>query len=168
MISVFKNINRFAGRWKWLDVIAIFCARFLIYVLVLCLGFFAVIYNQRDLVIYPLLSGFCAAFIFNKIIYFFYEEARPADLKSTKVLIPVPENPSFPSRHAAMLFGISFNLFFYNMPLAIFFTACSCLVGISRVFCGVHYFRDILGGLVAGLLSSAMIYYLLSTSVLKY
>jgi len=160
--SVFKNINRFAGKYKLLDACAIFCARYLIYLMILFLFACAGYSHSKGLFVYPLLSGFCAAFVFDKIIYFFYKEKRPATLKSTNVLIPVPKNPSFPSRHASILFGISFYLFFYNTPLAIFFVIVSCLVGISRVFCGVHWFRDILGGLLAGFLSAAMVYYLLT------
>ena len=111
--------------------------------------------------IYPFFSGLFAAFVITKIIYLFYKEERPAELRSAKVLIPVPKNPSFPSRHAALLFGTSFYLFFYSVPLAILFVVCSCLVGVARVFCGVHWFRDILGGILSGAFSAIIIYYLL-------
>jgi len=162
MFSVFKNINRFAGKSKLLDVFEIFCARQLIYLMVLSLFVSAIIFHSRGMFAYSLLSGLCAAFVFDKIIYFFYKEQRPAELRGTNVLIPVPKNPSFPSRHASLAFGISFYLFFYNFPLAIIFIVCSCLVGIARVFCGVHWFRDILGGVVSGFISSLVIYYLIN------
>ena len=162
MFSVFKNINRFAGKSKLLDGFAIFCARYLIYLMVVLLLCFAVILHSRGVFVYSLFSGLCAAFILNKIIYIFYKEPRPATLPSTKILIPVPENPSFPSRHAALLFGVSSYLFFYSFPIAIFFLACSCFVGIARVFCGVHWFRDILAGAFIGFLSSAILYLILN------
>lgn len=166
MFSVFKNINHFAGRYKLLDGFAIFCAQYLVYLLVLFLFISAVNYHSKGLFVYPLLAGLCAAFVFDKIIYFFYKRIRPATLKSTTVLIPVPENPSFPSRHASLLFGISFYIFFYGtpwaFPLAVIFIVCSCLVGISRVFCGVHWFSDILAGAFIGLISSFIIYFLVN------
>lgn len=158
MISIFKNINRFAGKSKPLDWFAIFCARYLIYISVVFLFGSAVYSHSKGLFVYPLLSGLCAAFIFDKIIYVFYREHRPAELKTSNVLIPVPKNPSFPSRHASLLFGISFYLFFYNIPLAIVFVICSCLVGIARVFCGVHWFRDILAGAFVGFLSAQIVF----------
>ena len=164
MKSIFKDINQFAGKWKLLDSFAIFCAKYLLYLMVASLLLVAVNMHSRGIFFYPFLSGLSAAFIINTVIYFFYKRNRPAELKSTKTLISVPENPSFPSRHAALTFGVSFYLFFYNSQLAIIFLICSCIVGIARIFCGVHWFLDILGGIVSGLLSAIIIYYLLTVA----
>ena len=162
MFSVFRNINHFAGKSKILDTFAIFCARYLIYLMVVILFASAVEIHSRGLFVYPMLSALCAAFIFDKAIYIFYKKSRPAELKTTKLLIPVPENPSFPSRHASVAFGISFYLFHYSYQLAILFMICSCFVGIARVFCGVHWFKDILGGATMGFVSSLVIYFLVN------
>ena len=158
MISVFKNINRLAGKSKLLDNFAIFCAKYLLYLMLLFLLLFAINIHSRGIFFYPLVSGLSGAFIINTIIYHFYKKHRPAELKSTKTLISVPENPSFPSRHAALTFGVSFYLFFYSVHLAIIFLVCSCFVGLARVFCGVHWFLDILGGIVSGFVSAMIIY----------
>lgn len=164
MISVFKNINRFANKSKLLDVFAVFCATYLLYLMLIFLLLFAFIVHNWHVFFYPLLSGLFAAFVIDKIIYIFYKEQRPAGLKSTKILIPVPKNPSFPSRHASLLFGVSFYLFlyFYNTPLAVFFIICSCFVGVARVFSGVHWFRDILAGAFVGFVSALMVHGLLN------
>ena len=158
MISVFKNIHRFAGKNKVLDGFAIFCAKYLLYLMLISLFLIAVSIHSRGIFFYSLLSGLLGAFVINTIIYTFYKKHRPADLKSTKTLIKVPENPSFPSRHAAFVFGVSFYLFFYSFQLAGIFIIGSCFVGLSRVFCGVHWFLDILGGIVSGLISALVIY----------
>ena len=161
MFSVFKNINHFANKSKLFDAFAIFCARYLIYILILFLFVSALFFHSKGLFVYSLFSGLCAAFVLDKIVYFFYKEKRPAELKNTKILIPVPSNPSFPSRHASLAFGMSFYLFFYNAPLAVFFLICSCFIGIARVFCGVHWFHDIVAGAFIGFLSSIALYTLL-------
>jgi len=160
--SVFKNINRFANKSKLLDGFAVFCARCLLYLMILFLLVFAFIIHNWYMLFYPLLSGLFAAFVINKIIYVFYKKQRPAELKTAKILIPVPKNPSFPSRHASLLFGISFYLLFYNTLLAIIFIICSCFVGVARVFCGVHWFRDILAGALVGSISALIVYSLLN------
>lgn len=162
MFSVFKNINRFAKKSKLLDDFAVFCAKYLIVLMMVFLVIFALVSHSWRAFFYPLLAGLVGAFVVNKIVYIFYKEKRPAEFKGTNILISVPKNPSFPSRHAAVAFGISFYLFFYSFPLAIVFIICSCFVGVARVFCGVHWFHDILGGVAAGLISAIIIYYLLS------
>ena len=162
MFSVFKNINNLANKSKILDGIAIFCAKYLLYLMIAFVLIFAVIVQSQSLFILPLLSGLFAAFVGNKIIYIFYKEKRPAAFAKTKILIPVPKNPSFPSRHASLVFGMSFYLFLYNIPLAIIFVVLSCLVGVARVFCGVHWFRDIVAGVLVGFVSVIIVHALIN------
>jgi undecaprenyl-diphosphatase len=158
MFSVFKNINRFAGKWKVLDIFAIFFARILPYLMAIFLFFYSLHILNIYLFIVAILSGLFARFIINELVHLFYKESRPAELRGTKVLIPVPKSYSFPSGHASFFFGISSFLLFHNIYLAITFFLLSFLIGIARVFCGVHWFRDILGGFAAGLLSAIIIY----------
>ena len=161
-VSLFKFINSFAKRWKYLDLLGVFFAVYLPYLILLYLLVFFVFVGNIYLIIFPVLSGLFARFVINNLVYLFYKRKRPSELKDTKVLIPVPKYPSFPSGHASFFFGISFALFFYNPTLSFWFSALSCLVVIARVFCGVHWFRDILAGALSGGISSILIYYLLT------
>lgn len=158
MFSVFKNINRFAGKSKILDIFAIFCARILPYLLVFFLIVFAFVESRWQLLLIPVVSGLVSRFVITQAIYFFYRRQRPAFLENSKILIPVPKNPSLPSGHASFFFGISFMLLFYSVPLGITFLALSLLIGITRVFCGVHWFSDILAGVLTGIISSLIIF----------
>ncbi|MCX6722241.1 MAG: phosphatase PAP2 family protein [Candidatus Staskawiczbacteria bacterium] len=162
MISIFKNINYFAGKSKLLDWFAIFCAKYLLYLMMIFLLAFAYYENNWQAFFYSLLSGLFAAFIIDTIIYVFYKKHRPAELKSAKVLIPIPKNPSFPSRHSSFIFGVSFCLFLYNFPLAIAFIICSCLVGLARVFCGVHWFTDVVAEVFTRFISTFLVYGLIN------
>lgn len=157
----FKNINSLVGKSKILDSFAIFCAVPLIYLMVAVLFLLSLLEKNWQMFIYPMLSGFFAGFVIDEIIYFFYKRKRPADLEGTKLLIRKPKNPSFPSRHTSIIFGISFLLFIYNFNLAVVFVALGCLIGASRVFCGIHWLSDIIAGIVVGLISSLIISYLI-------
>lgn len=160
MFSVFKNINKFAGRWKFLDYFAIFCARFLPFFIIVFLILFFLFQNNLRVLSLCILSGLFARYAVNEAIYVFYKKQRPAGIKNTKVLIPIPKNPSFPSGHASLFFGISFLLFFHNLVFGIIFLVLSFLIGMARVFCGAHWGRDILAGAGAGAMATLLINYL--------
>jgi undecaprenyl-diphosphatase len=162
MFSILKNLNKLVGKFKQLDAVAIFCARFLPYLMSLFLVVFFVWKKEWLFFIIVLLSGIFARFIINETIYLFYKSKRPAQFEGVKALIPIPKYPSFPSGHASFFFGLSFALFFYNIIIAIIFVILSIIMGISRVFCGVHWFKDILAGMFVGLVSSLFISYLIS------
>jgi undecaprenyl-diphosphatase len=73
-------------------------------------------------------------------------------------LIPPPANTySFPSGHASVAFAIAAALVYGNPSLgfAAFFIAS--LVAFGRVAAGVHYPSDVLGGLIVGFVSFAMV-----------
>lgn len=155
--SIFKNINRFAGKWSWLDSVSVFCAKYLLYLMLFVLFVFGIFQNNLKLFFYCLASALFALLVIAKAVYVFYKKQRPATLRGTKVLIPIPKNPSFPSSHASFVFGLSFLLLFYNFDLAIIFLICSIIVGLARIFCGVHWARDILGGVIVGFLSALLV-----------
>jgi len=161
MFSIFRTINPFAGRWRALDFVAIFFARFLPYLMMVFLFGAAVWASRISLFLYPLLSGLFSRFVFGEATYIFYRKDRPATIDGSNVLIPVPRTPSFPSGHASFFFGLSFMLFSRSASLAVIFLICTCLVTISRVFSGVHWFKDILAGMIFGALSALIVYYLL-------
>lgn len=162
IFSIFKKINNFANRRRWLDYIAIFFARYLPYIMVAFLLIYSIYKREYNLFIYPVICGVFSRFVINEIVHLIYKRIRPAHLPDTKILIPVPKNYSFPSGHTSFFFGISFLLFFYNYYLALFFVICSSLIGIARVFCGVHWFRDILAGVMAGGFSSLIFHQLIN------
>lgn len=57
---------------------------------------------------------------------------------------------SFPSSHSANMFGAAMLLFKFYPRRAVYFFAFASLIAYSRVYNGVHYPIDILGGAVFG------------------
>lgn len=87
-----------------------------------------------------------------KLLKEFFERLRPCNSLSD-VIIPLGCNGtfSFPSNHALNNFAAA--MFFYrlfpNLKWVLFVTAT--LISISRVYLGLHYPSDILGGAIIGL-----------------
>jgi undecaprenyl-diphosphatase len=67
-------------------------------------------------------------------------------------LVAVPDTASFPSGHAATSFAGATILAFAFPRVAPLFYVLASAVGFSRVYLGVHYLLDIVGGAVLGTL----------------
>ncbi|MEZ5360524.1 MAG: phosphatase PAP2 family protein [Candidatus Zixiibacteriota bacterium] len=75
---------------------------------------------------------------------------RPCKELAVHLLVNCGAGKSFPSSHAANLFGqaVFFGLLFRKIRW--YFILFAFLVAISRIFVGVHYPLDMLGGIVVG------------------
>ncbi len=78
----------------------------------------------------------------------------------TLLLAPPSHEPSFPSDHAVAAFAIAFSVAFAagRRPGALFL-AGALVIGISRVFVGLHYPGDILGGAFVGFVSALAVFF---------
>jgi len=82
-------------------------------------------------------------------------------------IIPPPDKFSFPSGHTAGAFVVVF-ICFHFFPLFLGL-ACivACLIAISRVYLGLHYPSDLLGGVLLGFISYKL-GLLFTESIFKY
>jgi len=84
--------------------------------------------------------------------------ARPRPfvrIEDLTILIPIPSEYSFPSGHTASSFAAAF-VFLRHLPkkLGIPAIVLASLIGLSRMYIGVHYPTDILFGVLSGWLLS--------------
>ena len=98
--------------------------------------------------------------IIAQTIHFFYSYPRPFEALNLASLIR-ESGSAFPSDHAAILFALSTIVYCRNRRAGIWFFVLSSLVGIARVFAGVHWPFDILGGAAAGILGGIISHQLL-------
>ena len=82
---------------------------------------------------------------------------RPFDgLEGVSLLFYQPTDSSFPSNSAAAAFAIAAAVWCVNRRLGAVLFAAAAVYGFSRVYVGVHYPGDILGGAVIALVITAL------------
>ena len=151
---IFQKLNELAFRNVWIDSLGIFFAEYFPYILVLCLVLFSLLNLKKywTMVILALSSGALARGI-TEFIRFLWSRPRPFVESNVNLLLKHSETASFPSGHAAFFFGISAVVFYYNKKAGLIFFIASFLISGARVFGGIHWFYDILGGLLVGIFS---------------
>jgi undecaprenyl-diphosphatase len=69
-------------------------------------------------------------------------------------LIAPDDTYSFPSGHASFMFALAFTMHYLDRKAARILFALAIVTGIARVLAGVHFWYDIVGGAVFGLVIS--------------
>ena len=79
-----------------------------------------------------------------------------------KALVPVPLDHSFPSGHSATSFACATTLALAFPRLAVPLYVLAAAIAYSRVYVGVHYPLDVLGGAVLGIAVATALRWLVS------
>lgn len=150
--EIFIKINNLAGHYVWLDRLAIFFAVYSGYILIAVLIYLWFVYRRsRRFIIASLIATIISRGVLTTVIRFFYHHPRPFDVMSVHQLIS-ESGWSFPSGHAAFFFALSVPIFWYNKKLGFVFFATSVFMGLARIYAGVHWPVDVVGGAILGAL----------------
>jgi undecaprenyl-diphosphatase len=93
-----------------------------------------------------------------KIISLFYYSTLPFVEGNFTPLIPHEADNGFPSDHTLLGAGISSVIYFFNKKVSAVLWALTLIVGISRVYAGVHHPVDIVGSIIVALAATVIIY----------
>lgn len=74
---------------------------------------------------------------------------------------------SFPSGHAAFYFALSMAVYLYNKKLGVILFVVSLIMGIARIYAGVHWPSDILGGIVVGVITALVVNFAARKFIIK-
>ncbi len=152
---IFQLINGLAGKYPFLDYLAIFFAEYFGYILALLT--IIILWKNKRFIVRAFLAGIVARFGFAEVIRLLWPHSRPFVDNNVNLLLTHEATSSFPSGHASFFFALAAVIYGYNKKAGVLFMAGSFLVSVSRVFCGIHWPADILGGILVGLLSGWLI-----------
>ncbi len=105
-----------------------------------------------------------------KIIKPTVNRVRPnnqAELASQLRLLRHPGSQSFPSNHAMNSFALATVLLLHYRSLAWLLLPWAFMIGFSRVYAGVHYPSDVVGGALLGFLIGYFVYTVINSTLLK-
>lgn len=149
--GLFFLIFNLSHQYPILDTLMVFITNYFVYLtflFMIFLSFKGEVKDRKALIL--ALLAIPISILLIKIIHMFIMEQRPF---ITFNLIPLADNTpdlSFPSRHATIMAALSFAYFYFKSKWANLFLFLMLLVGLSRVYVGVHYPIDVLGGFIVG------------------
>ena len=106
--------------------------------------------------------------LLSDIIEFFYHHPRPFQLDLGHKLIGHGSSSSFPSQHTLTIVIISFSYLLAGFKkIGIIGLIFSAIVGLSRVFVGVHFPFDVIGSFVIGFILVVFVNYALKELAIR-
>jgi undecaprenyl-diphosphatase len=165
----FQAINHLADRFPALNSLMAFCAvnlDYLFYLGVVVYWFVRTPENRR-MVVNTLLSA-AAALGTNGIIGAIYHRDRPFVAHQVIQLVKHEASASFPSNHAAAAFAVAASIWLWRRKDGWVWFVLAALIGFSRIWSGIHYPTDIIGGAILGILIAVVIGKLMRWPGLKW
>ncbi len=151
-------LNQWAGRWGALDDSVKLITNDYLVPVALALGLLGLWFFGREsktrlrhqyVVLCAVIAlGFAnlAMLVFND----YYFRPRPFNGLDLHLLFYRPTDSSFPSNPAALSFALAFSVWLAIKPLGWVMLAVAAMWSLSRVFAGVSYLSDVVGGGVIG------------------
>lgn len=162
--DLFYAIFNQSGKSGALDALMVFGADYLVFLtaFIIILAFFIGGKCEKRAVYLTVLGGILTIIVI-QIIHQFIQVPRPfADLHINPLLKLNSVMESFPSTHSALSAVIAFAFWFSKSKFTIPLILAMLTVGFCRIFVGVHYPIDILGGFILGFITTYITSYFLN------
>ncbi|MFC7680209.1 undecaprenyl-diphosphatase [Paenibacillus sp. GCM10028914] len=158
-VELFRFINDIGKEYAFLNSTFIFLAEYMVYILALLtiLFWFSRKLSNRMMVISAMIS-FMLAEILGKIAGQLHSNKQPfVELPHVNQLIEKTVNNSFPSDHTILFFSFCVTFCIFHKRWRYIWISLAFLVGLSRVWVGVHYPADVI---VGALISTVCAYFI--------
>lgn len=156
--AVTRWVNSLAGSNVPLDLCMIAATRFGVPLLVLLVLLHWWIREERTHVRHTCVAAglsFLLGLGINQLILLFVHRVRPYDAGVSHLIVTPSTDWSFPSDHATASFAIAAAFLFHRLGRRGFaFLIAAFLVAVSRIYVGMHYASDVLGGACTGTIAA--------------
>ena len=159
--NLFEWIFGAVHRSDVLDALGVFFALYFPYILIA--AFIILVFGKNDWRMrifvfgHAVLTVIISRGIITEGIRFFYSRPRPPEILDIDPLI-LKSGHAFPSGHMAFYFALAMVVWYTNRRWGHWYFGLVALMGVARVFVGVHWPLDIVGGMAIAAGSAILIY----------
>jgi undecaprenyl-diphosphatase len=158
--NLFRMINNLGKQYTDLNPFFVFIAEYMIFFLALAVLMFLFSRGNKNRIM--VICAFIALFISEilaKIAGQFHSNYQPfAELPNVNKLVEKAVNNSFPSDHTIIFFSFCITFWLFKRGWGLLWGILAVLVGISRIWVGVHYPADVLVGAIISIVSAMIVY----------
>lgn len=150
--ALFRAINGLAGQWPLIDAAMTWLAQDATYALIV-IAVASWLVNRllgRPVGVRAVLSVVIALVVCETISLWYFHPRPFAVLPDVLQLVPHEPNASFPSTHATALAAGAGPFVWSRARLGVLLLVGTVLVGVSRIYVGIHYPADVLAGFAIG------------------
>lgn len=150
-----------------MNFIAIFSAQYLIFIIVaIGIAFFLHRPSQekKELLVFAFIT-LPIIFIVSRICAALYFNPRPFVNNQFLALIPHEANNGFPSDHTLLSSAVAMIIWHFNKKIGLLLIFLALIVGLARVYVGVHHYLDIFTSLAISFVSIILIEKIIWTKI---
>jgi undecaprenyl-diphosphatase len=158
--NLFRLINDLGKQFTIVNPAVVFIAEYtVIFLAVAVLIFWFTRVNQNRIMVICGSFTFVIAEIFGKIAGKLHSNHQPfAELSNVNQLVEKAVDNSFPSDHTILFFSFCMTFWLFRGGKGAIWILLALLVGISRIWVGVHYPADILVGAIISIVTAFMVF----------
>ncbi|MDZ5471114.1 undecaprenyl-diphosphatase (plasmid) [Bacillus sp. 31A1R] len=162
-IHLFRKINDLGKEYTYLNPSFVIITEYMVIFLALSVVYFWFTRTENNrMMIISASFAFILAEIIGKTAGKFHSNLQPfAELSSVNQLIDKAINNSFPSDHTILFFSFCVSFMLFKKKASFLWILLAMLVGLSRIWVGVHYPFDVLVGALVGSISAVLSYILI-------